>query len=75
MKQSKKQYSNYFKNNIENMKNTWKGIKFIILIKTSESGSPETTVNSNGKFLTNPIDIANSLITFLFCCAKHPIHY
>ena len=48
------------------MKNTWKGIKFIISVKVSESGSLETIVNSNGEFLTNPIDIANSFNNF-FC--------
>ena len=65
MKQSKKQYfKNFSKNNIKNMKNTWKGIKTIISLKTSESESPKTIVNSNGEFLTNPVDIANSFNNF-----------
>ena len=47
MKQSKKQYySIYFINNIKNMKNIWTGIKSIISLKTSESESPKTIVNS-----------------------------
>ena len=34
MKQSKKlYYSNYFKNDIKEMKNTWKGVKSIISLK------------------------------------------
>ena len=54
MKQSKKHYySNYFKNNIKKMKNTWKGIKSIISLKTSESESPKTIANRKGEFLTN----------------------
>ena len=42
------------------MKTTWNGIKSLISLRTSESSSPETIDNSNGKVLTNPIDIANS---------------
>ena len=61
MNQSEKQYySNYFKNNINNMKNTWNGIKSIISLKTSAYESPKTIVNSKGEFLTNPA----VLITF-----------
>ena len=41
------------------MKNTWKRFKSIISLKTSESESPKTIVNSKDEFLTNPIDIAN----------------
>ena len=67
MKQSKKQYyCNYFKNNIKNMQNIWKGIKSIISLKPSESESPKTIDHSKGEFLTNPIDIANSFNNF-FC--------
>ena len=48
------------------MKNTCREIKSIIFLKTSESESPKTIVNSKGKFLTNPIDTANSFNNF-FC--------
>ena len=48
------------------MKNTWKGIKSIISLKTSESESPETIVNSKGEFLTTPIDIGSSF-NICFC--------
>ena len=65
MKHSKKQYSNYFKNNIKNMKNTWKGIKSITSLKTIESESPKTIVNSKGEFLTNLIYIAKIFNNFV----------
>ena len=65
MKCSKKQYSNYFKNNIKNMKNTWKGIKSITFLKTIESESPKTIVNSKGEFLTNVIYIAKIFNNFV----------
>ena len=48
------------------MKNTCGEIKSIISLKTSESESPKTIVNSKGEFLTNPIDTANSFNNF-FC--------
>ena len=54
LKQSKKShYNNYFRNNINNIKNTSKGIKSIISLKTKESGSPKTFLNNKGEFLTN----------------------
>ena len=47
MKQSKKHfYGNYSKSNINSVKNTWKGIKLIIFLKTRESDSPKTIFNS-----------------------------
>ena len=48
------------------MKNTCRGIKSIIFLKTSESESLKTIVNSEGEFRTNPIDTANSFNNF-FC--------
>ena len=50
---------NYFRNNINNIKNTCKGIKSIISLNTKEYESPKIILNNNGEFLTNPNDIAN----------------
>ena len=63
MKQRKKQYySNYLKNNIKNMKNTWKGIKLIISLKLSKSESPKSIINNKGEFLKLPkVPIAEHL--------------
>ena len=62
LKQSKKSYyNNYFKNHINNIKNTWKGIKSTISLNTKESESPKIILNNKGEFLTNPNDIANQL--------------
>ena len=61
MKQRRKQYySNYFKNNIKNMKNKWKGIKSIISLKLCKSESPKSIINNKGELLNNPIDTSNS---------------
>ena len=75
LKQSKKcYYNNYFRNNINNIKNIWKGIKSIISLNTKESESPKIILNNKGEFLTNTNDIANQFnIFFLFCCTYCPI--
>ena len=58
LKQSKKSYyNNYLISNINNIKNTWKGIKSIIYLNTKESESPKTILNNKGEFLTNPNDL------------------
>ena len=66
LKQSKISYNNYFRNNINNIKNTWNGIKSIISLDIKESESPNVILNNKGEFLTNTNDIANQFNNF-FC--------
>ena len=67
LKQSEKSYyNNYFRNNINNIKNTWKGIKSIISLKTKEYQSPKIILYNKSEFLINPNDIANQFNKF-FC--------
>ena len=67
LKQSKRSYNNYFRNNINNIKITCKGInKSIVSLNTKESESPKTICNNKGEFLTNPDDIVNQFNNF-FC--------
>ena len=75
LKQSKRfYYNNYFRNNINKIKNTWKGIKSITSLNTKESESPKIILNNKGEFLTNPNDIANQFNNlFLFCCTYYPV--
>lgn len=57
-KQSKKRYyNNHFKNNINNIKNTWERIKTTISLNNEESESLKIICSNKGKFLTNPKDI------------------
>ena len=71
LKRSKKSYyNNYFRNNIKNIKNTWKGIESIISLNTKESESPKIILNNKGEFLTNPNDIANQFNNFI--CSVAP---
>ena len=66
LEQSEKSYNNYFRNNINNIKNTWKGIKSIISLKTKEYQSPKIILYNKSEFLINPNDIANQFNKF-FC--------
>ena len=60
LKRSKHTYfSCFFQNHINNLKNTWKGIKTIIYLKDSTSTVASTTIEDNIS-LTNPKDIADA---------------
>ena len=61
MKKSKQAYyDKYFKGNWNNIKNTWKGIKSLISLKTAASNVPTVLSLDNGDTITNPYDIANT---------------
>ena len=60
MKKSKQAYyDKYFERNWNNIKNTWKGIKSLISLKTVASNVPTVLSLDNGDTITNPYDIAN----------------
>ena len=62
MKKSKQAYyDRYFERNWNNIKNTWKGIKSLISLKTIASSIPTALSLDNGDTITNPYDIANTL--------------
>ena len=68
LKQSKRcYYNNYFRNNINNIKNAWEGIKSIISLNIKESESPKIILNNKGEYLTNANDIANQFNNLIFC--------
>ena len=54
----KNYYQSYFKDNYNNIRKTWDGIKSIINISNMKSMSP-SSLNVNNKINTNPADIAN----------------
>ena len=59
LKKSKTNYYNqYFKANMNNIKNTWKGIKSIINIKNLSSDISKS-LSSNGSTITNQVEISN----------------
>ena len=61
MKKSKQAYyDKYFEKNWNNIKNTWKGIKSLISLKTVVSNAPTVLSLDNGDTVTNPYDIANT---------------
>ena len=58
-KESKKYYStNYFQNNLNNLKSTWKGIKNLISLKALPNAAP-SNIFDNGRILTEPQEIGN----------------
>ena len=65
MKKSKQAYyDKYFETNWNNVKNTWKGIKFLISVKTVASSVPTVLSLGNDDTTTNPYDIVNTFNYF-----------
>ena len=59
LKKSKSNYYNqYFRANMSNIKNTWKGIKSVITIKNFYSDIPKSLF-CNGSTITNKVEISN----------------
>ena len=52
-------YDKYFERNWNNIKNTWKGIKSLIFVKTIACNVPTVLFLDNGDTITIPYDIAN----------------
>lgn len=64
LRQSTKNYfDKYFKYNIINMKNTWKGIKSIIYLQKLTNESPKI-ITFGDQTVINPQIIVNTLIFF-----------
>ena len=60
MKESKKSYfTNYFQNNLNDLKSTWKGIKNLISLKELPNVAP-SNIFDNGRSLAEPREIANT---------------
>ena len=78
MKKSKMNYYNhYLKNNWDNIKNTWKGIKSILDINNNQSNIPKILV-SNSTTSAEPIEIENIFNNFFTSVAaktKESIKY
>ena len=71
MKKSKQAYYNkYFETNWNNIKNTWKGTKSLITLKTAASSAPTILFCDNGNTITNPYDIANTFDNHFACTAE-----
>ena len=71
MKKSKQAYyDKYFEKNWNNIKNTWKGIKSPISLKTVASSVPSVLSLDNGDTITNPCDIANTFNNYFASIAE-----
>ena len=71
MKKSKQAYyDRYFEKNRKSIKNTWKGIKSFISLKTVASSIPTVLSLDNGDTTTNPYDIANTFNNYFASIAE-----
>ena len=71
MKKSKQAYyEKYFERNWNNIKNTWKGIKSLINLKTATSRVPTVLSLDYGDTITNPYDIANTFNNYFSSIAE-----
>ena len=71
MKKSKQAYyDRYFEKNWKNIKNTWKGIKSLIYLKTVASSIPTVLSLDNGDTITNPYDLANTFNNYFASIAE-----
>ena len=71
MKKSKQAYyDKYFERNWNNIKNTWKGIKSLISLKTVASRVPTVLPLNNGDTITNHYDIANTFNNYFAFIAE-----
>ena len=71
MKKSKQAYyDKYFERNWHNIKNTQKGIKSPISLKTVASSIPTVFSLDNGDTITNPYDIANTFNNYFASIAE-----
>ena len=71
MKKSKQvYYDKYFERNWNNIKNTRKGIKSLIFLKTVASHVPTVLTLDNTDNITNPHDIANTFNNYFASIAE-----
>ena len=63
-------YDKYFERNWNNIKNTWKGIKSLISLKTVASHVPTVLSLDNGGTITNHYDIANTFNNYFASIAE-----
>ena len=70
MKKSKQAYYKQLETNQNNIKSTWKGIKFLISLKSIASSAPTVLSYDKGNTITKPYDIANTFINYFATIAE-----
>ena len=63
-------YDKYFEKNWINVKNTWKGIKSLISLKTKTSSAPNVLSFKNGDTITNPYHIPGTFNNYFASIAE-----
>ena len=63
-------YNKYFESKWNSIKNTWKGIKSLIYVRTVTSNASTVLSRDNDSTITNPYDIANTFNNYFAFTAK-----
>ena len=64
LKRAKEKYfTNFFDENIKEIKKTWKGIKILVSVKQNNNETP-SLITKDEKYINDPVSIANTLNNF-----------
>ena len=64
LKRTKEKYfTNFFNENIKDIKKTWKGIKTLVSLRQKNNDTPSLAAK-DGKYINDPVAIANTFNNF-----------
>ena len=66
LKRAKEKYfTNFFNENIKDIKKTWKGIKAFVSVKQKNNDAP-SLITKDEKYINDPVSIANTFNYFFY---------
>ena len=70
LKRAKEKYfTNFFNENIKDIKKTWKGIKTLVSMKQKNNDTP-SLITKDEKYINGPVSLANTFNNFFTSVAK-----
>ena len=68
LKRTKEKYfTNFFNENIKDIKKIWKGIKSLVSMKQKNNDTPSLIIKDE-KYINDPVSIANTFNNFFYLC-------
>ena len=68
LKRAKEKYfTNFFNENIKDIKKIWKGIKNLVSMKQKNNDTPSLIIKDE-KYINDPVSIANTFNNFFYLC-------
>ena len=68
LKRAKEKYfTNFFNENIKDIKKIWKGIKSLVSMKQKNNDTPSLIIKDE-KYINDPVSIANTFNNFFYLC-------